>query len=194
MRFETLQARHSRINPSASLHTRTNSHAILQLEHLSGATALLPPRLLAAARSLMCIVCMIIIAFDADGSISSGQTFGRWLSFLTSWTWVLCLSVLFPGLCYSLYFLKNPPPTSAAATSTAASVKDCNLLMRAHWVMWEMAGKAHCTHTPNCALERRMLIQTVITVIITVSHALTLHSNAVPHNHHSVLGSSVPAW
>ena len=153
MRFETLQARQSRLNYRAYLRTRTDLHVVLQLEHLAGGTALLPPRLLAAARSLMCIVCMIIIAFDAEGSIRSGQTFGRWLSFLTSWTWVLCLSVLFPGLCYSLYFLKNPPSSSTATSSTAASAKDCNLLMRTHWVMWEMAGKAHCTYTPNCAVD-----------------------------------------
>ncbi len=90
----------------------------------------MPPKVLAATRFLMCILCTVIIGFDASGSISSGQSFGRWLSFLTSWTWVLCLFVLFPALAISLYYIKVAPP----ATSS------CNAWMRLHWIMWEMAG------------------------------------------------------
>jgi hypothetical protein len=109
------------------------------------------------ARTFMCILCVIIVAFDAQGSITAGQLFGRWLSFLTNWTWVLCLSVLFPGLVISLYFLDpsrasagvtptfeatRTPAGSAAASSIQASRPRSATWMRIYWVMWEMAGSS----------------------------------------------------
>lgn len=109
----------------------------LQVDHLASATALVSPRVLAAARTIMCILCIVIIGFDASGSLSAGQSFGRWLSFLTSWTWVLCLFVLFPALCVSLYFLKFSNPVAAP----------CNSWMRLHWIMWEMAASLSLTIT-----------------------------------------------
>jgi hypothetical protein len=39
-----------------------------------------------------------------------------------------------------------------------------------------------------------IIVTTIIVIVIIISRALTLHSNAVRYNHHSVLGSSLPAW
>lgn len=101
-----------------------------QVEHITAAKALVPPKVLAAARAMMCNLCIIIIGFNASESISAGQSFGRWLSFLTNWTWVLCLFVLFPALGVSLYFIRAPPSTALQPSAW----------MRVHWIMWEMAG------------------------------------------------------
>jgi hypothetical protein len=99
-----------------------------------------PPKVLAAARALMCILCIVIIGFSASESISAGQSFGRWLSFLTNWTWVLCLFVLFPALGVSLYFIKASPPAALQPS----------LYMRVHWIMWEMAGAATAPLPHSC--------------------------------------------
>jgi len=124
----------------------------------------------------MCILCTVIIGFDASGSISSGQSLGRWLSFLTSWTWVLCLFVLFPALAISLYYIKAGPPATAS----------CNAWMRLHWIMWEMAG-----FTPP-PLPFHLRAQSLFFFTCRLIHStLALHSLSFLGNHHSLLGSGV---
>lgn len=127
MRFSTLQVSHTRhLDVYLQLYYWTLIFLVNQVGDITGVNALLSPRALAALRALMCVLYVIIIVFQ---SIGSEETFGRWLSFLTNWTWVLCLFVLFPALFISLYFLKYQPP---ASTKT---------WMRVHWIMWEMAGR-----------------------------------------------------
>jgi hypothetical protein len=147
----------------------------------------------------MCILCVIIIGFDANGSISAGQSFGRWLSFLTSWTWVLCLFVLFPGLVISLYFLR-PSPSSADITATvaaaqpptgnaAASRQRTALWMRIHWVMWEMAGAVTQAHALTCTQVR---VPCSRTGKFSLRHLTPfLNSNPLSNHHNSLLGASV---
>lgn len=123
----------------------------------------------------MCILCIVIIGFDASGSISSGQSFGRWLSFLTSWTWVLCLFVLFPALSISLYYIKTEPPATAS----------CNAWMRLHWIMWEMAG-----WTPP-PLPFHLHAHLFSFSLVVLSIPLALHSLSFVDNYHSLLGAGV---